>query len=118
MLLLAMRRIAVDGRLGGARIELHPPVEEVIRINSAQHHIGVGDGRVHATCAVARRPRFRAGALRPNAQHPARVDPGYRAAARTDCANVEHRDLDRQTPFDLEGGGEAFLPFEDRGDVG
>ncbi len=111
-------RHPVDGRLGGARIELHPPVEKVIGINSAQHNIGVGDGRVDAACAVARRPRFGAGALRPHAQHPAGVDPGDRAAARADGANVEHRDLDRQTPFDLEGGGEAFLPVEDGGDVG
>ena len=90
----------------------------MLRINSSQDDIGVGDSGLDAACAVARGPGFSAGAPRPDAQHAASVDPGDRAAARADRANVEHRDLDRQAPFDLEGGGEALLLVEDRGDIG
>ena len=71
-----------------------------------------------AAVAVAGRPGPRAGALRADPQHAALVDPGDRAAAGADRADVDHRDLDRHAPFDLEGGGEALLAADHGRDVG
>jgi hypothetical protein len=117
MLLLAMRTMASAGLLdamadalgdgchGAPRrrgVELHPAAEEEVGVDAAEHDVGVGGGGLAAAAAVAGRAGHGAGALRPDAQQPALVDPGDRAAAGADGADVDHRHLDRQAPLDLE----------------
>ena len=100
------------------RVELHRTAEEEIRVDAAEHDVGVGRRRRRAAAAVAGRARHRAGALRADAQQSALVDPGDRAAAGADGADVDHRHLDRQSPLDLEVGREGDLSVDHRGAVG
>ena len=69
-------------------VEAHPAAEEVVRVDDAEHHVGVGHGRPHAAEAVAGGAGIGAGALRPHAKQPARIDMGDGAAARTHRAHV------------------------------
>ncbi len=92
--------------------------EEIVGVDPAQHEVGIGHRRLAAAAAVAGGAGLGAGALRADLEHAALVDPGDRAAASTDRADVDHRDLDRHTPLDLEGGGEALLAADHRRDVG
>ena len=54
----AMPRAAAVG------VELHLAAEEIVRIEPAEHHVGVGDGRLGAAAAVADRAGIGARALR------------------------------------------------------
>ena len=108
----------LDGRVRRRRVELHRAAEEEIGVDAAEHDIGVGRSRRGAAAAVAGRARHRAGALRADAQQSALVDPGDRAAAGADGADVDHRHLDRQAPLDLEVGGERDLTVDHRRAVG
>ena len=69
--------------------------KEVAGIEPAQHEIGVRDCCIHPAVAVTGRARRRAGALRPDAQHSARVDPRNRAASRADLHQVYYGRPDR-----------------------
>ena len=69
---------------------------EVVRIDRAQHDIGVGHGRMHAAAAVAGRARLGAGALRPHRHALQRIDARDRAAAGADLDHLDHRDAHRQ----------------------
>ena len=91
-------RDPVDAERGGDRDRRRarpPPVEpplaaeEVVRVEVAEHEVGVGDRRLVAAVAVAGRARHRAGAFRPDMQHAAGVDPRDRAAAGADAGDVE-----------------------------
>src|SRR2546428_7025866 len=82
--------------------------EPGVGADPAEHQIGVGDGRLVAAAAVAGRARHRLGAVRPDAQGAAVVDPGDRAAAGADRVDVDDRDADR-------GAGEAGLAGDLRG---
>ena len=62
------RAIALDRRLRRARVERNAPAEEVPRIEEAEDHVGVGDGRRGAAPAVAGGPRVGARALRSDVQ--------------------------------------------------
>ena len=109
---------AGDGRVRGVGVEGHAAAEEVVGVEAAEDEIGVGDGGLGAALAVAGGAGCRAGTLRADAQHAALVDPGERAAAGADGADVDHRDLDRHAPFDLERGGERLPAADHGGDVG
>ena len=79
----------VDGRLGGRTVEPAPPAEKGRRVEIAEHQIGVGHRRGTAAVAVAGRARNRTGALRPDMQDAAGIDPRDRAAAGADAGDVE-----------------------------
>ena len=78
----------------GGDIERLRAAEEIIRIEIAADEVGVGDGRPRAAAAVAGRARIGAGALRPDVEKAAAVDPGDRAAAGRDRRHVERRHVD------------------------
>ena len=107
-----------DGPVRGVGVQGHAAAEEVVGVEAAEDQVGVGDGGLGAALAVAGGAGRSAGTLRADAQHAALVDPGERAAAGADGADVDHRDLDRHAPFDLERGGERLLAADHGGDVG
>ena len=71
------------------------PPRKLLRIEPAEHDIGVGDGRFGAAAAIADRARVGAGALRSDLQRADLVAPGDRAAAGADLDHVDHRHHDR-----------------------
>ena len=91
--------------------------EEVVRVEPPQREIGIGDGDLLATGVVADRAGIGAGALRADAEEPALVDPGDRAAARADGGEIDRRRGDGQTPLDLEIGRVRDLAVAHQPDV-
>ena len=94
------RHLGLDrgARLGG--VEPHPPAEEIVLAEIAQHQVAVGDGRRLAAAAVASRPRHRARALRSDLEHAEAVDRGERSAAGAHRVDVQHRHR-KVAAFDL-----------------
>ena len=105
--------------LRGCAVEPDPPAEVIVRVDDAQDDVRIGDRGLGAALAVAGRARHGAGALRPDVQQPAHVDPGDAAAAGADGAHVhlgdseavvaEHRLRRNHQPAgadrrDIEGG--------------
>ncbi len=60
--------------MGGVAVELEAPAEEMVRVDVAEDHVGVGDGRLAAAAAVADRTRYGAGRARADTQGAALVD--------------------------------------------
>ena len=85
------------------QIEPHAATEECIRIETAQHDVGVGDGRLRSAPAVAGRARPGAGAFRTNGQAAPFAHLGERAAAGSDGSDLDHRQADRH-PVDFALG--------------
>ena len=86
-------------------------------MGSGPGHVGVGDGDLSATAAVAERARIGAGRLRPDLERALGGDPGDGATPRAHRDHVDHRDLARvgaHTPL----GGERGFPVEHHADVG
>ncbi len=77
-----------------ARSSLMLAAQIIVGIDDAEHDIGVGHRRIGAAEAVAGGPRARAGALRPDLEEAARIDPGDRAAARADRAHIDLGDAE------------------------
>ena len=98
----ARAAIGSTARLGRGAVEPRAAAEEARRVEVAEHEIGVGDGRGGAAPTVAGRTRNGAGALRPDMQDAAGIDPGDRAAAGADAGDVEavaaRRDGRRRAP--------------------
>ena len=76
-------------RSAAAAVEPAVAAEEIVGIEIAEHQVGVGDGRAVAAVAVAGGARHRAGALRPDMQDAAGIDPRDRAAAGAHAGDVE-----------------------------
>ena len=91
--------------------------EEVVGIEIAADHVGVGHGRPRAAAPVAGRAGIGAGALRADIEEAAAVDPGDRAAAGRDRAHVERRHVDLPARDHALGGFERHAAL-DEGDVG
>lgn len=81
----------VDRGFRLAAVELDAAAKEIVRIDDAKHHIGVGDGRLGAAAAVAGGTRHGADAVRPDPQQSARIDPGDAAATRPHRADIDLR---------------------------
>ena len=79
-------------RLGD--VERHLAAEEEAGIEAAQDQIGIGDRRVRPSPSVAHGARIRPGALRPNLEQAALVNPGDRSAAGSDRDEVDDRGRD------------------------
>ena len=87
---------AADGLDRRPAIEAHPPPEEVVGIDPAEHEVRVGHGRLGPARAVAGRAGRCPGAPRPDLQHPRfRLDPGDAPAAGADRGDVDDRHGDR-----------------------
>ena len=67
-----------------------------MRVEPAEHQVGVGHGRLPAAATVARRTGLGAGASRSHPKRAAVVQPGDASAPGPDCVNVEHRQPHRQ----------------------
>ena len=111
------RRDPIDGALGQPGIEAPLAAEEISRIEIAEHQIGVGDGRFGAALAIAGRPRRRAGALRPDMQDAAGIDPRDRAAAGADRGDIEAVERDA-VAGDAAVHDQRRLAVDDEADVG
>ena len=104
--------------------------EEVARVQPPEDDVRVGHGRLRAAAPVADRARIGPGALRADAQEPARVDPGDRAATGSDLDEVDDRRPDgvagERHPADPGAGvaadvvvlGHRRLPVLDQPDLG
>ena len=108
-----------DGRLGPRALQVRPAVgaEHGRRAQAAEHELGVGHRRPGAALGIAGGARLGAGALRPDAQQAAPVDPGDRAAAGADRADIDHRPPDRQAEFQLALRPHRGLAAVDQADV-
>jgi hypothetical protein len=106
---------ASDRRPASLRLDDYPAAEEIIGIDASQDEIGVGDRRVLAP-AVTSRAGVGAGASGADAQRPAGIDMGDRAAACPDRMNVDYRKADREIP-DRVFVRPADIPV-DQGDIG
>ncbi len=80
----------------GRNIEPHLATQKERRIIETKHEIGVGDSRLRAAIAVARRSWRRARRVRPDAQQTDFIGARNRATAGADFDHVDDRRLDRQ----------------------
>ena len=71
------------------------PFRKRLRIDAAEHEIGIGHDGIGRAFAVAGRARIGAGAARADMQAAGAVDPGDRAAAGADLDDVDDRQLHR-----------------------
>ena len=85
----------VERRLSGGAIQHAPSAKKARGIEIAEHQIGVGHRRSIAAAAVAGGTRNRAGALRPDMQDAAGIDPRDRPAAGADAGDIEAAERDR-----------------------
>ena len=90
-----LRAALLDRARRAVDVELDLAAEEVARVEPAQDDVGVGDRRLDAAPPVADRPGIGARAPRPDAEEPARVDPGDAAAAGADLDQVDDGRADR-----------------------
>ena len=83
---------ALDACAGALRIELHRAAQEIVGVETAQHHIGVGDGGLRAPAAIADGAGRCARAGGANLQGADLVDPGDGAAAGAHFHHIDHRE--------------------------
>src|SRR5207237_2671988 len=98
-------------------VEGDAAAEEVAGIEKAEDDVGVGHRRAIAALAVAGRAGIGAGALGPDVQDSARVDPRDRATARTQRVDVEARQRDLGDAHRLFAGERGLAALKQR-DVG
>ena len=106
-----------EGFLCGVGIDLHLAAEEGFAADRVTHKVGVGHGRLGAAALVTGRPRVGPGALGPDTQHAALVDPDQTATAGADGVDIENRRADRQF-IDLEFVADLGVAVFDQADVG
>ena len=106
-----------EGGAGRVGVEWHRAAEEVPRVEPPERQVGVGQGRLRAARTVRDRARHRPRAPRPDVQQAALVDPRDRAAARSDRADGDAGDADRDAPRDLELARVLLLALEHEADV-
>ena len=74
----------------------HLAAEEVLRRQTAEHHIGVRDRRLGTAIAIADRARSSARTFGTDAHRGTRDDACDTAASGADLRDVDHRNLNRQ----------------------
>ena len=113
--------LLLDAAPRAVRVELHRAAEEIVRVEPAEHHVGVGDGRLGAAAAIADRAGIGARALRADLQRADVVDPGDRAAAGADLDHVDHRQHHRMAAgiaADVIAGRQRRLALADQARLG
>ena len=86
-----LRDLGANGVRGPLRVELDPAAEEVLGVDVAEHQSCIGHGRLLAAPAVADGSGHGAGAVGPDAEEAAWVDPGDAPPARADALDVDRR---------------------------
>ena len=87
-------------------IEAQLTTQEIVRVEATQHQVGVGDGGLRTTRAVAGRPRFGPRAARPDTQQSTAIDPAQAAAASAYFDEVHYGRQDRiAASFHQAGAG-------------
>ena len=116
--------IAHDARFGAGPVEPHRAAVEIIRVEIAQHQIGVGHGGRRPAIAVTNRPRVGAGAFRPDLDD-AHLGARDTAAAGADLQQLHRRQADRQAAarlvvdrIDLEARHDRGHAIVDRPQLG
>ncbi len=109
--------VALQRRARRTGVERLRAAEEVIGVEVAAYEVGVGDRGPGTAASIAGRPRIGAGALRPDIEEAAAVDPGDRAAAGGDRRHVERGYVDLPARDHPLGDFERHPAF-DEGDVG
>ena len=89
-----IRNLGLDRLPGLREIERQLAAQKAIRVEIAQHEVGVRRRRLRAALAVTGRPRLRARRLRADLDEAEGVDPADRAAARTQRFHLDHRHAD------------------------
>ena len=88
-----VRDAAAQGPLGPAPAQGHGPSQEPVGVDEAQHHVGVGDGRLGAPLRVAGRAGHGAGAAGAHPQLTGVGEMGDRPSARADRVVGDHRQV-------------------------
>ena len=84
-----------DRLRGSPGVDGEAAADQIIRVEPAEGQHRVAEGRLRAALPVGDRPGHGAGAVRPDADQPAGVDPHQAAAAGADLRNVDDRQLER-----------------------
>ena len=87
------------------------------RIDTRQHHVGVGHRRLRSAAAPAHRARIGAGALGSDLQDPRAIDMRDASAARPDRVYVDHRQAERQAEVQQRILGNRRLTLDHHCDV-
>ncbi len=107
--------ILADRLMRSFDIQAHLTAEEILRVDDAQHHIGIGDRRLDTASPVAGRTRRRARAFGANREVTV-LHAGDRSAARTDGGHLDRRQGHVETPF-LAHRLEQRLTVDDQADI-
>ena len=86
-----------NGPFGGFPVQFHLAAQEAVRVQTAQHKIGVRHRRPVSAEAVTGRAGVRAGAFRPHVKGAGLVQKGEAAAAGADLEDIHHGDLNGQS---------------------
>ena len=97
-------------------VEPHSAPQEEVRIEIAQHEIGIGDRRLAATQAVAGGARVGPRAVGPDLQEAHAIEPSDGAAARPDLDQLDdgHANGQARTPLEAVGPCHLELAREQR----
>ena len=110
---------AVSALVGPFRRKRHLAAEEVVRIQPAEHEVGVRHCRRASAPAVAGGAGLGARALGPHLEGAARVDPRDAAAACADGGDVDHRHQHRVAADPgIPCGGFVVVAVDHDADVG
>ena len=105
--------------VGALRRKRHLAAEEVVRIQAAEHEVGISHRRCVAASAIAGGAGLGARALRPHLEGAARVGSRDAAAARADGRDVDHRHQDRVAANPgVARGGLVVVAVDHDADVG
>jgi len=100
--------------LGAAEVEAQAAAPEVFLVEVSQQSANVAGCRLGAPASVARRPRRRAGTVRPNLEQPTRLQPGDGAVACTHRGDVDQ--ATRRQRYELQNSHYAH-PRHNQADV-
>ena len=98
-------------------VDLYLAAEIIVRIDAAEHDLGVGIGRLGAAGAVAGRARHRPHALRADIENAALIDPADRATAGADVDGIDRRQAAGHVPENLPFVGDRRLTAIDDRDI-
>ena len=107
---------SADRHRRGRSVQRHPAAQEEVRIEIAEHEIGVGNRRLRSPVSITGRTRVGAGAAGTHLQEAQVIDARDRPATGTDFDHVDDRRLYRQAAALLEAMDPRRLHH--RGDVG
>ena len=99
-------------RDGRNRVKSDLPAQEIVRVEAAQHEVGVSCRGLGSTLAIAHRAWIGSGTTWTNLEQTALVDPGDAASARPERSDIDAGDRDGDAEPDLE-----LRPLDDLTDI-